>query len=57
MLGFGNFDIKPQLMRFVNDKKQEQRHFVSQMSEELNRVLVLTLARSIHITGEQTSHS
>ena len=52
MTGFGNFDIKPLLMRSVNDKKPEQKLFVSQTSEELNRVLVLTLARSIHITGK-----
>jgi len=53
MTGFGNFDIKPLIMRSVNEKKQEQKLFVSQTSEELNRVLVLTLARSIHITGGQ----
>ena len=50
-MGFGNFNIKPQLVHAVAEKKQ----FVSQTSEELNRVLVLTLARSIHITGEKVT--
>uniref|UniRef100_H2YVM2 Mediator of RNA polymerase II transcription subunit 23 n=1 Tax=Ciona savignyi TaxID=51511 RepID=H2YVM2_CIOSA len=48
IMGFDNFGIKPQLVRMFNEQKQS---IVSQKSEELNRVLVLTLARSIHITG------
>ncbi|CAK8677896.1 unnamed protein product [Clavelina lepadiformis] len=50
IMGLDNFDIKPQLVRSFSDQKQ----IVSQKSEELNRVLVLTLARSIHITGSES---
>lgn len=45
-----NADVKPQLSRFTNEPKQ----IISKESEELNRALVLTLARSIHITGAET---
>nr|XP_009858310.1 mediator of RNA polymerase II transcription subunit 23-like isoform X1 [Ciona intestinalis] len=51
IMGFDNFGIKPQLVRMFNEQKQS---IVSQKSEELNRVLVLTLARSIHITGAES---
>nr|CAB3263735.1 mediator of RNA polymerase II transcription subunit 23-like [Phallusia mammillata] len=50
IMGFENFVINPQLVRLFNDQKQ----IVSRDSEELNRVLVLTLARSIYITGAET---
>lgn len=45
-----NADVKPQLSRFTNEPNQ----IISKESEELNRALVLTLARSIHITGAET---
>nr|XP_039249771.1 mediator of RNA polymerase II transcription subunit 23-like [Styela clava] len=45
-----NADVKPQLSRFTSEPKQ----IISKESEELNRALVLTLARSIHITGAET---
>jgi len=47
IMGFDNFDICPQVLRLLNDQNQ----MVSKRCEELNRVLVLTLARSIRITG------
>ncbi|XP_014226928.1 mediator of RNA polymerase II transcription subunit 23-like [Trichogramma pretiosum] len=43
----GNAEVQPHLTRFTNEQKTR----VSQDSEELNRVLVLTLARSMHITA------
>ena len=45
--GLGSFEVQPELSRFPNEPKM----LVSAESEELNRALVLTLARSMHITG------
>ncbi|KAJ8033690.1 Mediator of RNA polymerase II transcription subunit 23 [Holothuria leucospilota] len=46
----GSSEVQPQLSRFHNDPKQ----LLSTESEELNRALVLTLARAIHVTGSET---
>lgn len=45
--GLGSTEVQPELSRFPNEPKL----LVSAESEELNRALVLTLARSMHITG------
>ncbi|XP_044767025.1 mediator of RNA polymerase II transcription subunit 23 [Coccinella septempunctata] len=45
--GLGSGEVQPELSRFLS----EQKTLVSQESEELNRALVLTLARATHVTG------
>ncbi|KAI5734599.1 hypothetical protein M8J77_008576 [Diaphorina citri] len=45
--GLGSSEVQPQLSRFISEPKT----LVSSESEELNRALVLTLARSMHIIG------
>lgn len=45
--GLGSAEVQPQLSRFLSEPKT----LVSSESEELNRVLVLTLARSMHVTN------
>lgn len=45
--GLGSTEVQSELSRFPNEPKM----LVSAESEELNRALVLTLARSMHITG------
>lgn len=45
--GLGSGEVQPQLSRSFSEPKP----LVSVESEELNRVLVLTLARAIHVTG------
>ncbi|XP_059897120.1 mediator of RNA polymerase II transcription subunit 23 isoform X2 [Gadus macrocephalus] len=43
----GSSEVQPQFTRFLNDPKT----VLSAESEELNRALILTLARATHITG------
>lgn len=45
--GLGSGDVQPELSRFLSEPKG----IVSAESEELNRALVLTLARATHVTG------
>ncbi|CAG9771045.1 unnamed protein product [Ceutorhynchus assimilis] len=45
--GLGSSDVQPELSHFL----QEPKTIVSAESEELNRALVLTLARATHVTG------
>uniref|UniRef100_A0A1B6D9V1 Mediator of RNA polymerase II transcription subunit 23 n=1 Tax=Clastoptera arizonana TaxID=38151 RepID=A0A1B6D9V1_9HEMI len=45
--GLGSAEVQPQLSRFLSEPKT----LVSAESEELNRALVLTIARSMHVTG------
>lgn len=45
--GLGNSEVQPQLSRFHNEPKA----LLSAESEELNRALILTIARAMHITG------
>lgn len=49
IMGFGNSDVQSQLstQRINSDPKQ----ILSKDCEELNRVLILTIARAMHITG------
>ncbi|GJQ71180.1 putative mediator of RNA polymerase II transcription subunit [Trypoxylus dichotomus] len=49
--GLGSGEVQPELSRFLSDPKT----LVSAESEELNRVLVLTLARATHVTGADGS--
>lgn len=50
--GLGSAEVQPQLSRIFNEPKNPG--FLSQDSEELNRVLVLTLARAMHVTGSES---
>ncbi|KAL4235920.1 Mediator of RNA polymerase II transcription subunit 23 [Mactra antiquata] len=50
--GLGSAEVQPQLSRIFNEPKTAG--FLSQDSEELNRVLVLTLARAMHVTGSES---
>lgn len=43
----GSSEVQPQFTRFLSDPKT----VLSAESEELNRALILTLARATHITG------
>ncbi|XP_056641984.1 mediator of RNA polymerase II transcription subunit 23 isoform X1 [Diorhabda carinulata] len=45
--GLGSGDVQPELSRFLTEPKG----IVSAESEELNRALILTLARATHVTG------
>lgn len=49
--GLGSGEVQPELSRFL----QEPKTLVSAESEELNRALVLTLARATHVTGADGS--
>lgn len=48
--GLGSVEVQAQLSRYVNEPKTPG-NIVSAESEELNRALILTLARSMQITG------
>ncbi|KAH8032628.1 hypothetical protein HPB51_026081 [Rhipicephalus microplus] len=48
--GLGSAEVQPQLSRFQTEPKT----LLSSESEELNKALILTLARAIHITGSET---
>nr|XP_029709787.1 mediator of RNA polymerase II transcription subunit 23 [Aedes albopictus] len=48
--GLGSVEVQAQMTRYVNEQKAPG-NIVSAESEELNRALILTLARSMHITG------
>jgi mediator of RNA polymerase II transcription subunit 23 len=45
--GLGSGEVQPELSRFLGEPKT----LISAESEELNRALVLTLARATHVTG------
>lgn len=45
--GFNSVEVMTQLSRVIGETKS----LVSTESEELNRALVLTIARAIHVTG------
>lgn len=47
----GSSEVQPQFTRFLNDPKT----VLSAESEELNRALILTLARATHVTGSPHS--
>lgn len=46
----GSSEVQPQFTRFLSDPKT----VLSAESEELNRALILTLARATHVTGTVT---
>ncbi|KAI1240951.1 hypothetical protein IHE44_0009403 [Lamprotornis superbus] len=46
----GSSEVQPQFTRFLNDPKT----VLSAESEELNRALILTLARATHVTGSDS---
>ncbi|XP_078068990.1 mediator of RNA polymerase II transcription subunit 23 isoform X2 [Mustelus asterias] len=46
----GSSEVQPQFTRFLNDPKT----VLSAESEELNRALILTLARATHVTGSES---
>ena len=48
--GLGNAEVQPQLSRMFTE--QNRTGFLSTESEELNRALVLTLARAVHVNGK-----
>lgn len=48
--GLGSSEVQPQLSRFNAEPKQ----LLSAESEELNRALVLTIARAMHITSAES---
>ncbi|KAL1420488.1 hypothetical protein MTO96_024306 [Rhipicephalus appendiculatus] len=48
--GLGSAEVQPQLSRFQTEPKT----LLSSESEELNKALILTLARAIHITGSES---
>lgn len=50
-VGLGSGEVQPELSRFLSEPKT----LVSAESEELNRALVLTLARATHVTGADGS--
>ncbi|XP_053676099.1 mediator of RNA polymerase II transcription subunit 23 [Anopheles nili] len=50
IIGLGSVEVQAQLSRYVSEPKPPG-NIVSGESEELNRALILTLARSMHITG------
>ena len=47
--GLGNSEVLPSLMRFFSTDSKP--NVISAESEELNRVLVLTMSRALHVTG------
>lgn len=49
IMGLGSDEVQPQLSRVLSEPKSLT--LLSNESEELNRALVLTLARSMHVTG------
>lgn len=58
IMGLGSSEVQPQLSRMFSEQKGQKGIFllVSE-TEELNRALVLTLARSLHVTGKVTHNS
>lgn len=50
--GLGNAEVQPQLSRMFTE--QNRTGFLSTESEELNRALVLTLARAVHVNGPES---
>ncbi|XP_013404828.1 mediator of RNA polymerase II transcription subunit 23 [Lingula anatina] len=50
--GLGSTEVQPQLSRFLQEPKSLA--LLSNESEELNRALVLTLARAMHVTGSDS---
>ena len=54
-MGLGSSEIQPNLSRMFSEPKTMV--LLSSESEELNRALVLTLARAMHVTGKGRIYS
>lgn len=50
IMGLGSWEVQPQLHRVFSEPKAI--NLLSSESEELNRAMVLTLARAMHVTGK-----
>lgn len=50
IMGLGSWEVQPQLSRVFSEPKAI--NLLSSESEELNRAMVLTLARAMHVTGK-----
>ena len=50
VMGLGSWEVHPQLSRMFSESNRNM--LISSDSEELNRALVLTLARAMHVTGK-----
>ena len=51
VMGLSNADIYPQISRIMHEQHHYREVFALADAEEYNRVVVLTLARAMHITG------
>jgi len=49
-MGLGSWEVQPQLSRIIMEPKSVV--LISNDSEELNRAMILTLARAVHVTGD-----
>jgi len=54
-MGLGSWEVQPQLSRMFSEPKTI--NLLSSESEELNRAMVLTLARAMHITGTRNNNN
>lgn len=52
IMGLGSWEVQPQLSRMFSEPKAI--NLLSSESEELNRAMVLTLARAMHVTGSES---
>ena len=52
--GLSNADIYPQISRVMTEQAHYREVFALQEAEEYNRVVVLTLARAMHINGSRS---
>ncbi|KAL8625637.1 hypothetical protein ACOMHN_043912 [Nucella lapillus] len=50
----GSAEVQPQLSRILTEPKGSPQNILAGESEELNRALVLTLARAVEITGQDS---
>jgi len=53
IMGLGSWEVQPQLSRIIVEPKSVV--LISNDSEELNRAMILTLARAVHVTGQYCS--
>ena len=53
IIGLGSSEVQPQMSRISNESGKGGASFLVSESEELNRALVLTIARAMHVTGKQ----
>ena len=53
IMSLGSSEVQPHLSRHFSDTKSMM--LLSSESEELNRALVLTVARAMHVTGSESA--